>query len=191
MPRPDALEFMQYSRNGVDRIACRIERGGLAFVAETPRKALFVDLSRFTRLAALVAVLLLAMGMLASFLISRRLTGSISSLVGAARRIAEKDYRFELDINTGDEMEFLYSAFKDMGGEISRFTTDLEVLVAARTGGKAAISSRGRPRAHRATATPSPSSSSTSTTSSRLTTAMATGWAMPSSRGSRARPKGS
>lgn len=125
--------FLEYERGGGRRIACRIERGGYAYLAEISREELFADLGSFTRLAAAVALVLLAAGVVTSILISRRLTGAIRSLAEAARRISRKDYRVELDIHSGDEMETLYVAFKEMGGEIARFTADLEGIVAART----------------------------------------------------------
>jgi len=126
-------EFLEYDREGFRRIACRIERDGIVFLAETERDTLLADLYRFASAAAVAAAALLAAGALTAVLISRRLTAAIRTLADAARRIADKDYRLDLDISTGDEMEILYTAFRDMGSEIAAFTADLEGLVAART----------------------------------------------------------
>ena len=69
----------------------------------------------------------------AVFAISKRITGGISALAGAAKRIQVKDYSVRVDIPTRDEVGEAGAAFNRMAEQISFHTENLEQLVEDRT----------------------------------------------------------
>lgn len=69
----------------------------------------------------------------AVFAISKRITGGISALANAAKRIEAKDYSVRVDIPTRDEVGDAGAAFNRMAEEISFHTENLEQLVEDRT----------------------------------------------------------
>lgn len=81
-------------------------------------------------LALLVSLLFVT---LAVFAISKRITGGISALANAAKRIQAKDYTVRVDIPTRDEVGEAGAAFNRMAEQISFHTENLEQLVDDRT----------------------------------------------------------
>ncbi|MEY9325103.1 SpoIIE family protein phosphatase [Sinorhizobium fredii] len=81
-------------------------------------------------LALLVSLLFVTS---AVFAISKRITGGISALADAARRIQTKDYSVRVDIPTRDEVGEAGAAFNRMAEQISYHTENLEQLVEDRT----------------------------------------------------------
>ncbi|PDT83286.1 SpoIIE family protein phosphatase [Sinorhizobium sp. BJ1] len=81
-------------------------------------------------LALLVSLLFVTS---AVFAISKRITGGISALADAARRIQTKDYSVRVDIATRDEVGEAGAAFNRMAEQISYHTENLEQLVEDRT----------------------------------------------------------
>ncbi|ASY59694.1 SpoIIE family protein phosphatase [Sinorhizobium sp. CCBAU 05631] len=81
-------------------------------------------------LALLVSLLFVTS---AVFAISKRITGGISALADAARRIQTKDYSVRVDISTRDEVGEAGAAFNRMAEQISYHTENLEQLVEDRT----------------------------------------------------------
>jgi sigma-B regulation protein RsbU (phosphoserine phosphatase) len=69
----------------------------------------------------------------AVFAISKRITGGISALADAAKRIQAKDYSVRVDIPTRDEVGEAGAAFNRMAEQISYHTENLEQLVDDRT----------------------------------------------------------
>jgi sigma-B regulation protein RsbU (phosphoserine phosphatase) len=69
----------------------------------------------------------------AVFAISKRITGGISSLANAAKRIQAMDYSVRVDIPTRDEVGEAGAAFNRMAEQISFHTENLEQLVEDRT----------------------------------------------------------
>ncbi|PDT53217.1 MULTISPECIES: SpoIIE family protein phosphatase [Sinorhizobium] len=81
-------------------------------------------------LALLVSLLFVTS---AVFAISKRITGGVSALADAARRIQTKDYSVRVDIPTRDEVGEAGAAFNRMAEQISYHTENLEQLVEDRT----------------------------------------------------------
>ncbi|WEX74983.1 SpoIIE family protein phosphatase [Sinorhizobium numidicum] len=81
-------------------------------------------------LALLVSLLFV---IAAVFAISKRITGGISALAGAAKRIQAMDYSVRVDIPTRDEVGEAGAAFNRMAEQISFHTENLEQLVEDRT----------------------------------------------------------
>ncbi|PDT00993.1 hypothetical protein CO666_28115 [Rhizobium chutanense] len=81
-------------------------------------------------LAILMSLLIVT---IAVFAASKRITGGISALAGAAKRIQAKDYSVRVAIRSKDEVGEAGEAFNRMAQEISYHTENLEQLVEERT----------------------------------------------------------
>ncbi|MBA9030118.1 sigma-B regulation protein RsbU (phosphoserine phosphatase) [Rhizobium leguminosarum] len=81
-------------------------------------------------LAILMSLLIVT---IAVFAASKRITGGISALADAARRIQAKDYSVRVAISSKDEVGEAGEAFNRMAEQISYHTENLEQLVEERT----------------------------------------------------------
>lgn len=81
-------------------------------------------------MAVLVSLMIVT---IAVFAVSKRITGGISALASAAKRIQAKDYSVRVDIASKDEVAEAGVAFNRMAEDISFHTENLEKLVVDRT----------------------------------------------------------
>ncbi len=81
-------------------------------------------------MAVLVSLMIVTAAVFAA---SKRVTGGISALASAAKRIQAKDYSVRVDISTKDEVAEAGIAFNRMAEDISFHTENLEKLVSDRT----------------------------------------------------------
>lgn len=81
-------------------------------------------------LAILFSLMIVTMAVLA---VSKRITGGISALAGAARRIQAQDYSVRVAVSSRDEVGEASEAFNRMAEQISYHTENLEQLVEERT----------------------------------------------------------
>lgn len=81
-------------------------------------------------MAVLVSLMIVTAAVFAA---SKRVTGGISALATAAKRIQAKDYSVRVDISTQDEVGEAGIAFNRMAEDISFHTENLEKLVSDRT----------------------------------------------------------
>ncbi|MBR5768628.1 MAG: HAMP domain-containing protein, partial [Clostridia bacterium] len=68
----------------------------------------------------ITTVVLLALALIISFIISRTLTKPILRIEKATKRIAEGDYSVKLDVDSNDEIGSLAESVNDMAAELSR-----------------------------------------------------------------------
>lgn len=81
-------------------------------------------------LAILFSLMIVTLAVLA---VSKRITGGISALAGAARQIQAKDYSVRVAVTSRDEVGEASEAFNRMAEQISYHTENLEQLVEERT----------------------------------------------------------
>jgi sigma-B regulation protein RsbU (phosphoserine phosphatase) len=81
-------------------------------------------------LAILLSLLIVTFAVLA---VSKRITGGVSTLAGAARRIQDQDYSVRVPVTSRDEVGQASEAFNRMAQQISYHTENLEQLVEERT----------------------------------------------------------
>jgi phosphoserine phosphatase RsbU/P len=89
--------------------------------------------SRTTLISLVFVVAVVIVVVLLTFFVAGRITANIGQLSMAAERISRKDYGFELDIRSRDEIGDLGGAFMQMSREIKGYTEHLEELVRERT----------------------------------------------------------
>jgi signal transduction histidine kinase len=83
---------------------------------------------------ALTGLLILLVGALGAWLISRQITAPLREIAVAANDISEGDYSRRVNVAREDEMGFLADAFNGMAHQIEDSHRELEGRVAARTG---------------------------------------------------------
>ena len=98
-----------------------------------PMHLVMAPVDRFLRRIALIALAALALGLLAAWLMSRRITRPLRQLTLAADEIAAGRLSVPVRINRADELGRLGSAFGTMAGEVRVAREDLERKVAERT----------------------------------------------------------
>lgn len=89
--------------------------------------------TRIVNYQIILLMISLLVVMAAIYAISGRITGGLSALAAAARRLQAKDYSVRVDIPTRDEVGAVGVAFNRMAEEIRYHTENLEKLVAERT----------------------------------------------------------
>jgi sigma-B regulation protein RsbU (phosphoserine phosphatase) len=130
-----SLEPINDTQYGLDRWKILIsvpEREILATLFET-HQAITARNSRLILLSlAFVAGIVLVV-ILSTFFIAGTITKSIGQLSLAAQRISRKDYNFDLNIRSRDEIGQLGRVFSSMSREIKGYTEHLEDMVKERT----------------------------------------------------------
>jgi signal transduction histidine kinase len=107
----------------------RLQEGslGVLSIALAPRQreveATVDDLDRLIRLASLV---FLGLAALFAHSVARRISGPISALTAATRRVAEGDLATRVAAVSRDELQTLVDSFNHMAGDLDRQRRDLE-----------------------------------------------------------------
>jgi sigma-B regulation protein RsbU (phosphoserine phosphatase) len=89
--------------------------------------------NRTILISLLVVAIIVVVIILITFFFSGKITKSIGQLSFAAQNISRKNYEFEVNIRTRDEIGELGNAFTIMSKEIKQYTEHLEDMVQERT----------------------------------------------------------
>lgn len=140
VPKPpvalsSTLEVTNYARNGNSVMALgRPIRGTPWFVVvEFPAQPLLAQASRLLRRIAVVGLVLLALGITSTILLSRNITRPLRSLTAAATAISAGDYSRTVDIRRDDELGELARAFNKMVITARESQAELERKIQERT----------------------------------------------------------
>ncbi|WP_081768768.1 methyl-accepting chemotaxis protein [Herbaspirillum sp. RV1423] len=115
------LDFLKLQRETIDATAQQI--------ADLYDKSL--------RLSILLGVLIVALGALCAWMISRSITRPLATAIGVAQTVASGDLTSHIEVNTTDETGQLMQALKDMNGSL------LKVVGAVRHGTDAIATASG------------------------------------------------
>jgi signal transduction histidine kinase len=88
---------------------------------------------RFLEVMAWAGLLILVVGAVAAWLISRQISTPLKDLSNAARDISAGDYARRADVHREDELGFLADSFNNMAGQIENSHHEMEVRVRERT----------------------------------------------------------
>ena len=97
------------------------------------KSAILAPARRFLGGMALAGLLILIVGALGAWLISRQITAPLREIALAANGISEGDYSRRATVSRQDEMGFLADAFNGMANQIDDSHRELEGRVTART----------------------------------------------------------
>lgn len=125
------LEITRYTRDGSSVMALGRPISGTPWfiVVEFPEQGLLAQAHRFLRRMLLTGIILLMVGMVGSWALSRSITRPLHSLTGAASAIRAGDYSHTVGIRQKDELGELGSAFNAMVIAVrdARLELDLKV----------------------------------------------------------------
>ena len=110
-----------------------IDRPSWSVFVEQPLEEAFAPLYALLGRTALVLLGGLALSVLASLILARRMTQPIRQLQAGAAHIGSGGLDYRIDVRTGDELEVLGSAFNDMTGRLQESYATLEQKVDERT----------------------------------------------------------
>jgi signal transduction histidine kinase len=104
-----------------------------AVVTDFPMQHVMAPVEQYMRRLAVIAALVLLLGLLVAWIVSRRITGPLQQLTSAADGIAAGDYSQRVRIARSDELGRLGRAFGVMASEVQLLREDLEKKVDERT----------------------------------------------------------
>lgn len=104
-----------------------------AVVTDFPLQKVMAPVDRFVDRMVVIATLVLLLGLLVAWMVSRRITGPLRQLTLAADGIAAGDYSQRVQIARSDELGRLGRAFGLMASEVQHSREDLEKKVDERT----------------------------------------------------------
>jgi PAS domain S-box-containing protein len=115
------LEYDRRGKAGGPKYALEkaIPGSPLLLLVEFPRDRLLAPVSAFLRNATLFALLLLVVGVIGLWRLSRNITGPLSDLRQAAMAITEGDYSHHVDTSRKDELGELSRAFEIMADRVA------------------------------------------------------------------------
>ncbi len=123
-------------RPGVGRVTAydqRVPGTPWALTLEAPVQTVLAEPRRIVRRLLLVSALIALLGVLATWVASRRITGPIASLAGGAEALARGAYHTRIEGvpsgPTNDEVSRLAHSFNHMAGEIEASHNELEQQV--------------------------------------------------------------
>jgi signal transduction histidine kinase len=100
---------------------------------DIPLAGVLAPVNAFIRRVVVLALAALAVGLVAAWVTSRRLTGPLRQLADAAEAISNGDYSQSVAIARSDELGRLGRGFNVMAAEIAQARQGLEVIVEERT----------------------------------------------------------
>jgi two-component system NtrC family sensor kinase len=98
---------------------------GILYVGVLEQK--YIDIRQNTILTFLgitIAAILVALGV--SFLIAKQVSGPITQMVSASKKVAEGNLNTRVNIQSNDELQFLADSFNDMAASIQKRDQDLK-----------------------------------------------------------------
>ncbi len=129
---PDVSRLVK-DGNSVMALARSINGTPWSLVLEFPDNAFLAQAGVFLRRIVIVGLVLIAIGLVAAFGLSRSITKPLHLLTKAASGISNGDYSYDVDTRRTDEMGILANAFKLMTAKIHNSQLELEQEVHART----------------------------------------------------------
>ena len=127
--------LITYAKGGEEYMAAQslVRNTKWKVMVTMPEHKVVQPATEFLRIAVSSAVLLLLIGIVLTWLISRSITKPLEKLAVAARGIAKGDFSQKVELKRTDELGVLSHAFNVMAKEVSDTQKNLEDIVAKRT----------------------------------------------------------
>lgn len=133
---PHLRGLLTYQRPGHEEVlASVVPLAGTpwVFAVEFPSRAVVAPANAFLRTMALIAAFCLTVGLVAAWVMSRRLTAPLTQLTVTADAIASGDHTRRAGLSRADELGKLGRSFDTMAAQVDESRQRLEEKVAART----------------------------------------------------------
>ncbi len=126
----DSVRFVEYHRDGMDVLAHFATIPGTPWIiaTETPRTLVFAGPNSFLLRGIASFIVLLAAGLLAGWLLSRRITRPLREVAHAADALAAGKHVEPITVRRKDEIGMLATAFNTMTVKITDHRDRLEAL---------------------------------------------------------------
>lgn len=124
----DAPNVIRYVRGGSEYIAvyAHVPNTPLRVIAETPRDILLERPHAYLARSAVAALLMVMVGIVGAWMLSRRITRPLVELTDAADAISTGNYTHRASVARRDETGRLADAFNTMAEQVQRSHDDLE-----------------------------------------------------------------
>jgi len=118
----------QYSRNGTTMVAATdaVPASPWLITIEIPKHAAIAPAREFLYGASLIALLMIALGAIAAWALSRSITGPLDDISRAAEGIAQGDYTRRAKVSTNDELGRLAQSFDTMAARVEAAVREQE-----------------------------------------------------------------
>ena len=129
----DVIEYK--GAGGADMLAKsnRVPYTAWTVVISFPEKILLSGVNNFMSLVLIGGIVLVLMGVIAAWIMSRNISRPLAQLTNAATIISQGDYSGAVDIHRKDELGELANAFNTMATKVYKMHRELERKVAERT----------------------------------------------------------
>ncbi|HUQ84423.1 MAG TPA: ATP-binding protein [Gemmatimonadaceae bacterium] len=131
--RDDPPNVIRYLRGGSSEyiaVYAHVPNTPLRVIAEMPRVTLLERPNAYLGRSAGVAVLMVVIGIICAWILSRRITRPLVQLTAAADAISTGKYTHRAEVRTRDEAGRLADAFNTMAEQVQRSHDDLERQIA-------------------------------------------------------------
>lgn len=127
--------LVTYSKNGKNHLAAQalVQNTAWKVMITLPEKRVLEPANDFLKIAISSALLLIILGIVLTWLLSRQITKPILELSVAAQQIAKGDFSHKISLKRADELGVLSDAFNTMAREVNDTQKNLEANVAKRT----------------------------------------------------------
>jgi len=130
----DSIRAISYVRGDAKfGAAARIPGTPIMFISELSQRTVLAPTQVYLRTMSLIAAVIVLVGAIGAWWVSRRITDPLNHLTTAAAAIAGGDLAQRVDVPGDDELGRLGHSFNTMAGEVQRARTDLEEQVVERT----------------------------------------------------------
>jgi len=132
-PRDAAANVIRYGRGSGSEyvgVYAHVPNTPLRVIAETPRATLLERPNAYLRRSAGVAFLMVVIGIIGAWILSRRITGPLVQLTDAADAMSTGNYAYRAKVGRRDEAGRLGDAFNTMAEQVQRSHDDLERQIA-------------------------------------------------------------
>ncbi|MGC4036111.1 MAG: ATP-binding protein [Chitinophagaceae bacterium] len=135
VPVKPGNDFFDYTVKGDPKIASTSMVAGTEWIVliEFSKSIILKGANEFLRWLVIISLIIIAIGFVTAWLMSRRITTPLEKLTAAASSIASGEYGITVDINRNDELGELAHAFNQMSGELIMAKQGLEEQVKNRT----------------------------------------------------------
>ena len=128
-----AHDVFEYSRGKNTRLMASARPIGNTpwlMMIEFPQKVILESASRFLQRIIIVGIILIAIGILFAWIMSRNITRPLNNLTAAATAIAGGDYSSAVNVDRRDEVGKLARAFNAMNSQVNKAKKGLEQKIA-------------------------------------------------------------
>ena len=127
---PNVARYERADRQEYVAVFARIPQTPFRIISEMPHETLLDRPSAFLRRSVMVAIAMLVIGIVAAWVLSRRITRPLRDLTLAADAISAGDYAHRAPVARRDETGRLAEAFNTMAERVQRSHDDLERQIA-------------------------------------------------------------